>query len=144
MTPAPPLKHEVAELEGGVHFEKDIPIKMRDGVTLYADGYRPSSSSKWAQTPTVIHFAPFGKHGAVPREKFENMGVDFSKLSTQTKWELPDPMGWCGENGFSFLSVDPRGTWWSEGDANPMSPEEGRDGYDVVEWVAQQSWYDMI
>ncbi|KAK7699395.1 hypothetical protein SLS64_011691 [Diaporthe eres] len=140
MQPAPPLKHETVDLEGGkVLFEKDIAIKMRDGVTLYADLYRPAPALA-DKTPTLIHFAPFGKHGAVPREKFQNMDVDFGKLSKYTKWELPDPLRWCGEFGFSLLSVDPRGTWWSEGDANHLSPEEGRDGYDIVEWVAEQPW----
>lgn len=144
MQPAPPLKHETVDLEGGkVLFEKDIAIKMRDGVTLYADLYRPAPALA-DKTPTLIHFAPFGKHGAVPREKFQNMDVDFGKLSKYTKWELPDPLRWCGEFGFSLLSVDPRGTWWSEGDANHLSPEEGRDGYDVVEWVAEQPWYDTF
>ena len=141
MKPAPDLKHESLVLDGEkVLFEKDIPIAMRDGITIYADLYRPVPSLV-VKTPTIVFFAPFGKHGAVPREKFKNMDVDFSQLSKYTLWELPDPLRWCGEWGYSFLSVDPRGTWWSEGaEANFLSPEEGRDGYDVVEWIAKQSW----
>lgn len=141
MCSAPPLQHETTLLEDGrTVLEKDIAVPMRDGVVLYADVYRPDASVA-AQTPTLVLFAPFGKHGAVPREKFENMGVDFEKLSQYTHWELPDPLLWCGQWGFSFLLVDPRGTWWSQGRAsNHISPEEGRDGYDVVEWAAQQDW----
>jgi predicted acyl esterase len=83
-----------------------------------------------------------GKHGAVPRDKFSKMGVDLSKLNKYAYWELPDPLLWCGEYGYSFISVDPRGCWWSEEtEANFFSPEEGRDGYDVVEWTAKQEWY---
>ncbi|KAI5922120.1 Alpha/Beta hydrolase protein [Camillea tinctor] len=138
--PAPPLKNERRKLEvGEVLFEKDVSIRMRDGITLYADVYRPASDPT-AQVPSLVLFAPFGKHGAVPRERFENMAVDFSKLSRYTNWELPDPIPWCGEWGYSFVVVDPRGTWWSEGQANFLSPEEGRDGYDIVEWIAQQPW----
>lgn len=41
--------------------------------------------------------------------------------------------------------IDARGTWWSEGEAAYYcSPGEGRDGYDIVEWVAKQYWYDVI
>lgn len=120
-------------------FEKDVTIKVRDGTTLYADVYRPSSEE--VKVPAIVLFAPFGKHGAVPRQRFQNMDVDFSKLSEHTKWELPDPLPWCGKWGFSFLVVDPRGTWWSEGEASYLSPEEGRDGYDIVEWLAQRPWY---
>lgn len=120
--------------------EKDVAIPTRDGISLYADVYRPNPSL-FDKTPSLVFFAPFGKHGAVPREKFANMGIDFSKLSKYTHWELPDPLQWCGEWGYSFVLVDPRGTWWSEGgEANFFSPEEGRDGYDVVEWIARQPW----
>ncbi|RMJ18904.1 hypothetical protein CDV36_001416 [Fusarium kuroshium] len=141
LQPAPPLKHETILLEDGkTLFEKDIAIPMRDGTLLYADVYRPDPSIK-AKTPTLVLFAPFGKHGAVPRERFQNMGVDFEKLSKHTHWELPDPLPWCGQWGYSFLVVDPRGTWWSEGDASHhISPEEGRDGYDIVEWASKQEW----
>ncbi|EKG16302.1 Peptidase S9/S15 [Macrophomina phaseolina MS6] len=69
------------------------------------------------------------------------MGVDFSALSPHAHWELPDPFLWCAQWKYSFLLVDPRGTWWSEGDASHyLSPEEGRDGYDLVEWCASQPW----
>jgi predicted acyl esterase len=141
LTSAPDLKHGIHVLDGGrVVLEKDVGIPMRDGITLYADIYRPYPSLS-ERSPSIVFFAPFGKHGAVPREKFRNMDVNFSRLSKYTYWELPDPIRWCGEWGYSFLSVDPRGTWWSEGDAaHYFSPEEGRDGYDVVEWVSQQSW----
>ncbi|KAJ3458983.1 hypothetical protein MRS44_015056 [Fusarium solani] len=139
--PAPPLKHGTILLEDGkTLFQTDVAIPMRDGVLLYADVYRPDPSLR-TKTPTLVLFAPFGKHGAVPRERFQNMGVDFEKLSQHTHWELPGPLPWCGEWGYSFLLVDPRGTWWSEGDAsNHISPEEGRDGYDIVEWASQQEW----
>jgi putative CocE/NonD family hydrolase len=144
LTPAPPNKFESEVLDGGeVLFEKDHAIPMRDGIKLYADILRPVDSIAKV-TPTIVFFGPFGKHGAVPRELFKNMDVDFSKLSKYTKWELPDPLLWCGKYEFSFAIVDPRGTWWSEGDAaHYLSPEEGRDGYDVVEWIAKQPWYDV-
>ena len=142
LTPAPDQRYESFVLDDEkTLFEKDVAIQMRDGITLYANVYRPIPELH-KKTPSLVFFAPFGKHGAVPPALFENMGVDFGKLSKYTQWELPDPLKWCGEYGYSFVQVDPRGTWWSEGtEANYLSPEEGRDGYDVVEWIAQQPWY---
>lgn len=142
MRPPPPLKYEKRLLEDGrTILEKDVAIPMRDGVKIYADLYRPKDEI-FNKTPTIVLFSPFGKHGAVPPNLFKNMGVDFSKLSKYTLWELPDPYVWCPEHGYSLLNVDARGTWWSEGEAAYFfSPEEGRDGYDIVEWIAQQSWY---
>ncbi|EMR63960.1 putative family hydrolase protein [Eutypa lata UCREL1] len=82
LQPAPHLKRETTTLEGGkVLFEKDIPIKVRDGTTLYADLYRPTSEE--VKVPAIVLFAPFGKHGAVPKERFQNMDVDFTKLKSE-------------------------------------------------------------
>lgn len=141
MRPPPPLGYAKQVLEdGSTVFEKDIAIPMRDGVKLYADLYRPVEDIA-RQTPTIVLFSPFGKHGAVPPNLFKDMGVDFSKLSKHTRWELPDPLVWCPRFGYSLLIVDARGTWWSEGEAAYyFSPEEGRDGYDIIEWIAQQPW----
>ncbi|KAM0277305.1 hypothetical protein ACHAQH_005896 [Verticillium albo-atrum] len=120
--------------------EKDVAITMRDGVKLYANVLRPLSDVV-QQTPSIVLFSPFGKHGGIPVRLFQNMGVDFDALSSHTLWEISDPIVWCGQHGYSLVVVDARGTWWSEGDAAYyFSPEEGRDGYDIVEWIAEQSW----
>jgi predicted acyl esterase len=101
MRPAPPLKHEVRVLEDNkTVFEKDIGIVMRDGVKIYADLYRPIDSIA-AKTPTIVLFSPFGKHGGVPLELFQNMGVDFSHASKYTQWELPDPFAWWHKHASS-------------------------------------------
>jgi hypothetical protein len=141
LTPAPPLQHELRVLEDGkTLFEKDVAIPMRDGVRLYANVFRPVDKIA-GETPSIIYFSPFGKHGAVPTAFFKNMGVDFDKLSKYTLWELPDPLVWAGKYGYSLIIVDTRATWWSEGEAAYyFSPEEGRDGFDIVEWVAKQPW----
>src|SRR5208337_4318913 len=33
-----------------------------------------------------------------------------------------------------------RGMWYSEGDATFISPEEGEDLYDLIEWAGTQPW----
>jgi predicted acyl esterase len=33
-----------------------------------------------------------------------------------------------------------RGTWMSEGDTYINSTLDGKDGYDLTEWIAEQSW----
>lgn len=141
MVPVPPLKHETRILEDGkTILENDVAIPMRDGVKLYANVFRPIDEIA-RKTPTLVLFSPFGKHGGIPIKLFQNMGVDFESLSDYTLWELPDPFVWCAQYQYSLVLVDARGTWWSEGEtAYYFSPEEGRDGYDIVEWIAQQPW----
>jgi uncharacterized protein len=43
-------------------WEKDVPIKMRDGVTLYADVFRPVDSDKYP-VPALMPWSPYGKTG---------------------------------------------------------------------------------
>ncbi|CAI6091283.1 unnamed protein product, partial [Clonostachys chloroleuca] len=139
--PAPPISYESYLLEDSkTWFEKDIAVPMRDGVKLYANLYRPIESI-CAKTPTIVLYSPFGKHGGVPPKFLDNMGVEFDSLSRYTLWENPDPLVWCAKYHYSLLIVDARATWNSEGDvAFYFSPEEGRDGYDVIEWIAKQPW----
>ncbi|MCJ7596470.1 MAG: CocE/NonD family hydrolase, partial [Desulfobacterales bacterium] len=45
--------------------------------------------------------------------------------------------------GYAFVIPDPRGVGKSEGEWNGMySPQEQKDVYDVIEWVAEQPWCD--
>jgi putative CocE/NonD family hydrolase len=39
-----------------------------------------------------------------------------------------------------MVNVDPRGVFMSEGNLQYFGPQDGRDGYDVVEWLARQDW----
>jgi putative CocE/NonD family hydrolase len=52
---------------------------------------------------------------------------------------------WYEHSAFSSVSanlhdIDNRGTWKSGGDVVIGCSQEGRDGYDMVEWVANQAW----
>lgn len=46
-----------------VIWEKDVPIKMRDGVTLYGDIFRSLESEHTTQ-PALLPWSPYGKSGA--------------------------------------------------------------------------------
>jgi predicted acyl esterase len=124
-------------LQEGILIQKDVAIPMRDGATLYANIYRPKGRTG---LPAIICDAPFGKHPHIDmKTTFAGSGVPFEKLSDETLFEIFDPMRW-GKDGYAIVVVDGRGNWSSEGEALFFSPEEARDGYDVVEWAAKQGW----
>jgi hypothetical protein len=54
-------------------------------------------------------------------------------------WETANPLWWC-PRGYALVRVDTRGTGKSPGKSDPSSYQEGLDSYDVVEWIAKQSW----
>lgn len=121
----------------GVIIEKDVAITLRDGVTIYADIYRPEGEGKAAP---LIAWGPYGKHGHTRYSvNFPKAEVDDTNMSDYTAFEAPDPFYWV-PHGYAVINVDPRGTWHSEGRATYLSPEEAEDFADVIEWAGTQNW----
>ncbi|KAL3475858.1 hydrolase CocE/NonD family protein [Aspergillus californicus] len=122
--------------------EQDLEVPMRDGVRLYADIYRPPNS-KPATLPAILAFSPFGKQGGPNRYNFDRRewrcGVPRKIVSGLEVFEGPDPAYWC-LHGYAIVFVDMRGTWNSGGNAVLPCADQGKDGYDVVEWIASREW----
>ena len=91
-----------------VTIERGVPIKMRDGVTLRADIYRPKAEGKF---PLLLTRTPYDKNGT----------VDFCLKAAA--------------RGYVVVAQDVRGRYASEGDWYPFK-YESQDGYDTVEWAA--------
>jgi putative CocE/NonD family hydrolase len=91
-------------------------IRLRDGVTVYADVYRPARDGRF---PAIVVRTPYG----VQREA---TGVHDRLIS-------------LARMGYAVVNTDVRGRYESEGAWDPFRAE-GKDGYDVVEWTATQPW----
>src|ERR1700675_1851193 len=94
-----------------VTYERNVAVKMRDGVTLRADIYRPKADG---QFPVLLQRTPYDKNndwGAIP---FANKAV---------------------ASGYVVIIQDVRGRYTSDGDWYPFL-HESDDGYDSVEWAA--------
>ena len=96
---------------------KDVAVPMRDGVVLRADVVLPSATGRF---PTLIYRTPYGKQFALKE------GSTFEKAVAR---------------GYAVVIQDVRGRYASDGDFSPYQ-NEGRDGYDTIEWAARQSWSD--
>ncbi|MGB8000947.1 MAG: CocE/NonD family hydrolase [Anaerobacillus sp.] len=93
--------------------ETDVPCTLRDGTTLYANVYRPSSVEKY---PVLLTRLPYNKN--LP---------DFSH-------RYLDPLR-LARSGYVVIIQDVRGRFASEGEFQPFV-QEAKDGYDTVEWTA--------
>ena len=132
---AKPPQHR-QDLIDGVLVETDVGVQMRDGTTIYVDIYRPKSGL----AAPLIAWGPYGKHGHTKYSvNFPAAEVDDSKMSAYTAFEAPDPIYWA-KHGYAVINADPRGTWYSEGRATYLSPEEAYDYYDLIEWAGVQDW----
>ena len=122
--------------ENGILCEQDVAILLRDGVTVYADIYRPAGQEN---LPCILAWSIYGKRPHDLPRPWATYGVPPEAISSGTKFEGPDPHYWC-HYGYAVANVDPRGCGHSEGEMPIWGEDEGRDGYDVVEWLAAQPW----
>jgi putative CocE/NonD family hydrolase len=90
----------------------DVPARMRDGVILRANVYRPVGDGPW---PTLLMRLPYGKDDPSLVSRF-------------------DPIH-AVRSGFMVVIQDTRGRFASDGDWDPFAYER-EDGYDSVEWAA--------
>ena len=98
--------------------EKNIPVPMRDGVVLRADVRRPGAPGKY---PVLIFRTPYDKNEGDPdNERSFNDAV---------------------KRGYAMVIQDVRGRYASAGEFVAYQ-NEGRDGYDTIEWAAKQPWSD--
>src|ERR1017187_8939770 len=95
-----------------VIIERGIAVKMRDGVTLRADVYRPKADGKF---PVILTRTPYDKTG--------NLGTCMRVAAA----------------GYVCVAQDVRGRFTSEGEWYPFK-HESEDGYDTIEWLAHQPW----
>jgi predicted acyl esterase len=121
----------------GMVIDYDAAVKMRDGVKIYIDIFRPE---KEGQFPVILCWGPYGKQGRPTiYSLMGNTGLNDEDFNKYTGFEAGDPVYWC-RNGFIIINADPRGAWNSGGDLTFMSPQEAEDCYDLIEWAGTQSW----
>jgi uncharacterized protein len=98
-----------------IRMENRVPIRMRDGVTLYADIYRPVGEGRY---PVLLSRTPY---------------------STERFPTAYDAAVYFAQRGYVYVFQDIRGRHESEGRWEPFFDDE-KDGVDTVEWAAKQPW----
>lgn len=109
------VAEEVKPSKSDFETENNVAVPMRDGVLLRAEILRPSAGEKF---PVLVYRTPYGKDSA-------------QREYTTFKHAV--------ERGYAVVIVDVRGRYHSDGDFRPYE-NEGRDGYDTIEWAASQPW----
>jgi predicted acyl esterase len=123
-------------IDNGMRVERDVSIRLRDGVEIYADIFRPLNDEPAAP---LIAWGPYGKHVPNQPERYLPGAVDPKHLSPRAAFEAPNPDVWVPA-GYAVVNVNPRGTWHSGGRASFLSEQEALDFYDVIEWAGTQPW----
>ncbi len=93
---------------------RNVAVPMRDGVILRADIRRPAGDGRH---PTLVYRTPYDK----------------------TPTADGDLVAKAVARGYAVVVQDVRGRYASDG-AFRAYEQEGRDGYDTIEWAAAQPW----
>jgi hypothetical protein len=111
----------------GVRVDRDVRVRMRDGVELCADIYRPDDADG-QRHPVLLALSPYQKDlagmPALPMYPTRETG----------------PIEWYVQRGYVYVLADIRGTGKSGGEWELLGRREQQDLHDVVEWVAEQPW----
>jgi len=109
----------------GIVVSKDVMVTMRDGTRLATDLHRPGRDGELVEGrfPTIVCLTPYDK--------------------TERRYtEIAD---FFVPHGYAVVLQDIRDRHRSEGTKeyfHSATPHTGRDGYDTIEWIAEQPWSD--
>jgi predicted acyl esterase len=92
-----------------------IAIPMRDGVLLRGYLLLPHGNGPF---PVIVYRTPYGVRPSVEASALFRKAV---------------------ARGYAIVAQDVRGRYESDGEYLPYQ-QEGRDGYDTIEWAARQPW----
>ena len=96
-----------------VHVLNDVPVPMRDGISLSANIFLPDTQP--GPFPVILCRTPYDNN-----------------LVTEQGF-------WWAQQGYVFVAQDVRGRYDSEGSFVPWDNETW-DGYDTLDWIGEQAW----
>ncbi|HLB04760.1 MAG TPA: CocE/NonD family hydrolase, partial [Gaiellaceae bacterium] len=109
--------------EFGIVVAKDVMVPMRDGIRLASDVYRPATEGELVdgRFPAILCRTPYDKTD----RRYSEIADFFTP------------------RGYVVVLQDLRDRYRSEGTGeyfHTVTPHEGEDGYDTVEWIASRPW----
>jgi uncharacterized protein len=102
-----------------VSVAKNEMVRMRDGVQLATDIYRPArnGSAIDGKFPVILDRTPYNK----------------DSISAAANYLVP--------HGYVVIAQDVRGRYRSEGRWFPIR-DDPNDGFDLAKWIGSQPWFD--
>jgi predicted acyl esterase len=113
-----------APLPAGIKLDANVYVTMRDYIKIAVDIYRPEKDGRY---PALLSMSPYIKE----LQQWPPI-LTHSIEAGNTPFFV--------SNGYVHVIAQIRGTGLSQGQYNYYSIKEHQDGYDLVEWIAQQPW----
>lgn len=110
----------------GVKLEENVYVEMRDGVRIAVDLYHPEKEGRY---PVLLSMCPYLKE-----MQQCHPGWCHSIEAGATGFLVP--------KGYIHVIAQSRGSGMSQGRWAFLDRKEQQDGYDLIEWIADQPWCD--
>jgi predicted acyl esterase len=110
----------------GVVVERDVMVKVRDGVQIAVDVFRPDGPGRF---PSLLTASPYNK--------------DLAYLPSVPTFHMRETndVDYFVSRGYTYVHMDVRGSGKSvQGQWQFMNLEEQQDFHDVIEWIAERPW----
>ena len=113
------IRRRVIRRKTNNHFIESAMVPTRDGINLATDIHRPIVDGKMVEEPlpVLLQRTPYDKSSAARLEE----------------------AAFFTNSGYVTVIQDCRGRYESEGGFSKYV-DEGQDGYDTLEWLAEQAW----
>lgn len=127
------------------HQKSSQYVTLSDGVKLAVDIFIPNEGPTKSSFPTVFMYTPYNRAYFIPKMGLVKHGAS---AITGNGWGPVYDMSNFDNiknllaHGYAFIIADMRGTGASFGSQMPMMPQLGKDGKEMVDWIARQDWCD--
>jgi predicted acyl esterase len=123
-------KWRTSERKYGVLIERDVSIRMSDGVVIDCDIFRPSAEGKFPAILGVHAYDKFWQSApSIPR------GINVLNASVEA-----GDSNFFVRRGYVHVIANARGTGKSGGEFSNYSPRDVLDILEIIEWLANQPW----
>ena len=127
-------RSQVSQPQYGMTVQRDVMIRTRDGTRVACDVYVPDQPGRY---PALLSYSHYGKD----LQRVAGKRAPLSPLIGNGGLEAGDSQYFVSR-GYVHVIADARGSGDSEGEYCYQGPKEQEDGYDIIEWMAGQSWCD--
>ncbi|MDB6000135.1 MAG: CocE/NonD family hydrolase, partial [Rhizobacter sp.] len=113
---------------------RGVTIVARDGTRLACDVYLPQAPGRY---PALLSYSHYGKD----LQRITGKRAPLSPFIGNGGLEAGDS-NYFVTRGYVHVIADARGSGDSQGEYCYQGRSEQEDGYDIIEWMAEQDWCD--
>jgi len=118
-------------------------VSLSDNTQLAVDIFLPTEGPEQAQFPVILEFTPYGRAVVYPGMSWlQRLGLWWYAHTGTRVFDrsMDNKVRIMLSQGYAWVSADIRGTGASSGSYAQLMPQLGKDGKELIDWIAAQSW----